>query len=131
MEKGQRKTQGEITEYVNSGSQEWRAELCEGFGDALEHKSEEVIRIGFQNVNGVKGRMDMAHEIFDVISDKELDIFGVAETNMNWTDRRRQEALAAVKLRFGQGQIVGSSGQSAKEGYLPGGTAIVARGQVT
>ena len=38
-----------------------------------------MIRIGFQNVNGVKGRLDAAHEIFDVISDKELDIFGVAE----------------------------------------------------
>ena len=93
MVTGTCKIQEEITEYVNSGSQEWRAELCERYGDELEHKSEEVIRIGFQNVNGVKGRMDMAHEIFDVISDKELDIFGVAETNMNWTDRSRQEAM--------------------------------------
>ena len=47
------------------------------------HKSEEVIRIGYQNVNGVKGRLDAAHEIFDVISDKELDIFGAAKTNIN------------------------------------------------
>ena len=39
--------------------------------------------------------------------------------------------MAAVKLRFGQGQIVGSSGQSTKEGYLPGGTVIVVRGRVT
>ena len=128
MEKRRRTTQVEITEYVNSGSQEWRDELCEGFGDDLEHKSEEMIRIGFQNKNGVKGRLDTAHEIFDVISDKELDIFGAAETNINWTDRTRQEAMASVKLRFGQGQIVGSSGQPAKEGYLPGGMAIVARG---
>ena len=127
MEKQKRTIQEKITEHVSSGSQEWRNELCEGFGDDLEHKSEEVIRIGFQNVNGVKGQLDTAHEIFDVISDKELDIFGAAKTNINWTDRSLQEAMAAVKLRFGQDQKVESLGQSAKEGYLPGGKAIVAR----
>ena len=73
------KTQVEITEYVNNGNQEWRDELCEGFGDNIEQKSEEVINIGFQNVIGVKGRLDADHKIFDVIKEKDLDICGIAE----------------------------------------------------
>ena len=39
MAKRKRATQVEMTEYVNSESQEWRDELCEGFGDNVEHKS--------------------------------------------------------------------------------------------
>ena len=42
----------------------------------------------------------------DAISEKELDILGIAETNVNWTDKTFQEAMMAVKLIFGQGQVV-------------------------
>ena len=60
-----------------------------------------------------------------------MDIRGVAETNVNWTEKTLQEAMVEVKLRFGQGQVVGISGKSTKEGYLPGGTALVAKGKIT
>ena len=102
-------THAEITDYIDNGNQVWSDELCEGFEDDVGQKSEDVIRIGFQNENGIKGRIGAAHEIFDAISEKELDIFCIAETNVKWTDKIRQEAMVAVKLIFGQGQVVGRS----------------------
>ena len=56
---------------------------------------------------------------------------GIAEININWKDTVKQEAQLAVKMRFGQGQIAASSSRGSKEGYLPGGTAIVTRGRMT
>ena len=106
-------------------------ELCEGFGDKLVMKQEETMRIGFQNINGFKGNITASHEVFDVIAEKEIDIMGVAEINVNWTDRVKQEAQLAVQMRFGQGQVVAISTRGSKEGYLPGGTAIVTRGKMT
>ena len=80
MEEIKRKTQSVITDHIDNGNQVWIDELCEGFGDVVGQKGEDVIRIGFQNVNGIKGRISAAHEIFDAISDYDLDILGIAET---------------------------------------------------
>ena len=56
---------------------------------------------------------------------------GIAEININWTDKVKQEAQLAMKIRFGQGQIAASSLRGSKEGYLPGGTSIITRGRMT
>ena len=70
MEETKQTTQVAINEYLNNGNQVWSEELCEGFGYDVGQKSEDVIRLGFQNLNGVKGRLDAAHGIFDVINEK-------------------------------------------------------------
>ena len=56
---------------------------------------------------------------------------GIAEINVNWTDRSKKDAHMASQMRFGQGQIVAISTRGSEEGYLPGGTAIVTRGRMT
>ena len=38
-----------------------------------------------------------------------MDILGVTETNINWSDGRRQEANIELKMRFGQVHMVASS----------------------
>ena len=73
----------------------------------------------------------MSHEVFDVVAEKDIDIMGIAEININWTDKVKQAAQLAMKMRFGQGQIAASLLRGSKEGYLPGGTAIITRGRMT
>ena len=72
----------------------------------------------------------MAHEVFATMEEKEMDILGVAETNINWTDTRRLEGHMSIKIRFGQGQMIASSSKTSKEGYLPGGMAMITRWRV-
>ena len=91
-------------------------ELCKGFGDEMVEKEEEIVRIGFQNVNGLKGRMDASHEVLGVVAEKDIDIMGIAEININWTDKVKQAAHLAMKMRFGQGQIMARSSRGSKEG---------------
>ena len=67
-------------------------ELCKGFGDEMIKKGEEVIRIGFQNVNGIKVKITASHKVFGAIIEKELDIMGIEEINVKCTDRVKQEA---------------------------------------
>ena len=59
-----------------------------------------------------------------------MDVLGVAETNINWTDTRRLEAHIEIMMRFGQGQIIASSSKTSKEGYLPGGMTMITRGRL-
>jgi len=101
------------------------------YGDRLGEKGAGKLRIGFQNINDIKGPINAANEIFEVIEDKDVDIMGLAETNINWTETKRQEAKVAIKIRYGQGSITTSSGRAIKDGYLPGGTATIARGKTT
>ena len=97
----------------------------------MVEKGEETVRIGFQNVNGLKGNITASHEVLGVVVEKDIDIMGIAEININWTDKVKQAAHLAMKMRFGQGQIAASSSIGSKEGYLPGGVAIITRGRMT
>ena len=61
MEEVTRKTQSVITDHIDNGKQVWSDELVEGFGDVLGQKSDDVIRIGFQNLNRIKGKISASH----------------------------------------------------------------------
>ena len=101
------------------------------YGDKIHQKDEGNIWIGFQNINGLKGKIIAAHEVFATMEEKEMDILGVAETNINWSDTRRLEAKMAIKIRFGKGQMIATSRKTSKDGYLPEGKAMITRGRVT
>ena len=64
------------------------------------------------------------------MSEKIFDIFEVAEANLNWTEEKQQEAQMAVKIRFGQVQATMIFSWSKKEGYLPGGKALLSQGNI-
>ena len=103
--------------------------LLEDYGDKLDKKEEGHIRIAFQNINGIKGKINALHELLTKIEEKDIDILGIAETNISWTNAKRLEMNMAVKMRLGQGQLVASSSKANKEGYLPGGTAMITQGK--
>ena len=125
------RTQSTIKDNITVGDGKHQEELCKGFGDEMVKKGEELIRILFQNVNGIKGKISASHKVFDDIMDKELDIMVIAEINVNWMDKVKQEDQLEVQMRFGKGQVVASSTRGSKQGYLPGGTAIVTRARMT
>ena len=125
------KVQAILAEHVVLKDVKHLEELCEDFGDEMVEKGEETVRIGFQNINGLKGKINASHEVFDAVVEKDIDIMGIAEININWTDKVKQAVQLTIKMRFGQGQIATSSSRGSKEGYLPGGTAIITRGRMT
>ena len=84
--------QTSLTEHVVMDDGEHLEELCKGFGDEMVEKGEETVRIGFQNINGIKGNITALHEVFGVVAEKDLDIMGIAEININWTDKVKQAA---------------------------------------
>ena len=71
----------------------------------MVEKGEETVRIGFRNINGLKGNITASHEVFEVVAEKDIDIMGIAEININWTEKVKQTAQLAMKMRFGQGKI--------------------------
>ena len=52
--------------------------------------------------------MTASHEVLGVVAEKDIDIMVIAEININWTDKVKQAAHLAMKMRFGQGQIAAS-----------------------
>ena len=56
------------------------------YGDYILHKRGNVIRIGFQNFNGLTGREDdpVDRSLRNWITDQDFDIFGVSEINLYW-----------------------------------------------
>ena len=120
-----------ITETFGNETNKGNDDLLEDNGDKIFQKEDGNIRIGFQNINGIKGRINEAHEVFTTMEEKEMDILGIVETKINWTDDKQLETSMAIRMQFGQGQMVASSSKTSKEGYLPGGTAMLTRGRVT
>ena len=99
------------------------------YGASTEHKLENTFRVGFQNVNGIRRESDRtgAEELYSM--DKlGLDLAGLIETNINWTIDQKLTLSAMIRLRFRHGRAVTSSMRSTKEGYQPGGTAMIVRG---
>ena len=54
-------------------------ELLSDYGDKIDQKDKGNIRIGFQNINGLKGKITAAHDVFATMGEKEMDILGIAE----------------------------------------------------
>lgn len=101
------------------------------FGADIKHKQDNALRIAVQNINGF--RFDAARagaEEVDAMDKLGLDIFGLVETNINWSHEAKLRFEAMMRLQFTHAPIVTSSAPAAKEGYLPGGNAMVARGRV-
>lgn len=102
------------------------------FGSTIENKCSNAFRVAFQNVNGMKlGSTHTGAEELDGMKTLGIDLLGLVETNLNWSHDQRTKLSALIKLAFnGAGRSITSSTVSTKEGYLPGGTAMIARGKV-
>ena len=59
---------------------------CSIWGDPLPKKGNEVMRIAFQNINGfgTSKKECKAERIREFMEEHEVDVFGMAEMNVNW-----------------------------------------------
>lgn len=106
-------------------------DLLNNWGNNPHFKPPHSVRLAFQNVRGIGSVSEPASEIFDVMAEYNIDIFGCAETNVNWTINLKDRATAAMKLRFGSGQLIAASTTGSREGYLQGGVALLVTGKST
>ena len=123
-----KRVQKTITEQFGNERCKDNDEFLKDYGDKINQKDNGNIRIGFQNINVLKWKITSAYEVFVTMEEKEMDIMGIVDTNTTWSDTRRLEAHMAIKIRFGQGKMIASSSKASKEGYLPGGAAMIMRG---
>ena len=65
------------------------------FGDVINCKSQQTLRIGFQNVGGLPAqRVKIKEDIIRLGLNKyEFDIFGMAEINLDWRTLKEEEKL--------------------------------------
>ena len=61
------------------------------FSDLLMEKRENIMRIGFQNFNGLTRKADnlVDRSLRDWIMDNSFDVFGIPEVNMYWPKVRK------------------------------------------
>ena len=111
-------------------------ETSEHIGDTLNDNPDPgITRMYFQNINGLRwdeegGKWPYICEVLESI---QADIAGFVEVNTNTNDyrvRRKMESICQhqfMQIRL----IMSSSSQTTKSTYKPGGTAIVARNEIT
>ncbi len=76
-------------------NEEWEAEAEENFGDGLCNKEEATTRIAFLNIGGIS--LVNAHQrnqkIRLLVRVADVNILGLAETNVNWTHIHNHKRL--------------------------------------
>ena len=114
--------------------QEERENLNRTWGDKMdEKKSEKVIRIAFQNINGfghTKGSIKQS-EIREFMQEKEIDVYGLSEINVNWRITSKTNSIYdIVRGWFERQHVAVGYNQHDRhcENYLPGGTGILTEG---
>ena len=125
----QQHTKGPIQTTLDDFSEKPRPrEAIPAYGPAMQNKGPNTLRIATQNPNGFHAlSMTEGAECIDIMRELNLDIFGFSETNRNWDEKSRY-ALAQLTRRDGPGISIAASDYSEKEGYLPGGTALLLKG---
>ena len=103
------------------------------YGQPLKDKPDNITRIAFQNVNGMK--LESEHtgvtELHEMRKMK-LDLVGMAETNLYWTQEKKIQLATLARIAFdGTSRCIASSTKANSEGYLPGGTAMISQGSIS
>ena len=77
-------------------------ETNNNWGDILSPKPNDTMRLYFQNINGVQSATNWNkwRDIVSTMSEHQVDIMGLAETNINWNPTRKKQALRLVRTQF-------------------------------
>ena len=105
----------------------------DAFGDQMNDKVESIIRFAGHNVNGIKHSPDkLGVEEIGAMHEMKIDVLAMMETNINWSHDARATFMANANLQFNKtARCVMSGGSAVKEGYLPGGTAMISMGKTS
>ena len=122
---------------VNRRRERSEKERGEYWGDILKNqkKSNDTIRIAFQNINGFinsKNEIKTEH-IKDFIHDNEIEIMTMAEMNTNWNKLPKNRSLHQTIRGWCEHQhIIAAFNQRDKYGAMhqPGGTAVFCRDEM-
>eukprot|EP00957_Ditylum_brightwellii_P089457 6812236-Ditylum_brightwellii.AAC.1 len=79
-------------------------------------KEKNTLRIYFQNINGISTVEDL-HGYMDEMRDREIDIWGWVETNVNWTKNLLTQAKFYGNKIFKNFTLVGNSSDDPAEFY--------------
>ena len=105
------------------------------FGQELTTKSQQTTRLIYTNINGIKEYPNEFSilNIIDMMEETETDILMLSEINIPWDNITTQTFRKHfIQRGIKQHKIVGtSSTEHCKNFYLPGGCAIILKGQVT
>ena len=103
------------------------------FGKKMQDKEKGTYRFAFQNINGIKtSKEHLGVEEIGNMAKLKIDALGLAETNVNWSHDARSSFLAATYLKFNSSaRACMSSCYTHKEGYWPGGTAMITCGAIS
>ena len=108
-------------------------EKIAAYGCKIGKKEKKTYRFAFQNINGItNSRGNIGVEELGSMGDLDIDVLGLAETNINWSHDAKSSFMANASLRFFHAtRLAMSSCYTTKEGYWPGGTAMITKGGVS
>ena len=105
----------------------------EDWGDMMETKQQNCLRIYYQNINGLKYNesWDKCKQTIDMLHTNEIDIAGFTETNINWNHQRTQYVRTLLRQRNRNSLLItSSSDEQTKQSYQPGGTSMILQNNV-
>lgn len=111
-------------------------ECREYYGDKIsKSKSKKDIRVLFQNINGLgsSDETDKRASIREFINTYKVDVFAMAEVNMNWKIVAKKQSLASLaKEWFEHSRVVTAHNMlvNTKTPHQQGGTAIITSGDM-
>lgn len=103
-------------------------------GDLHHNKDNNIIRVYFQNINGIlhDNSWQQWEDGIQHSKDIESDIICVAETNIRWNDTNYNNCSQIIKKYYKQSKLATSNSADITLGnYQPGGTATVATAKWT
>ena len=77
--------------------------------DITNLTSKHITRLGFQNIRGIDRYPEPATELIQTIKDYDIDIFGAAETNCDWTQDFKHAVHTILQKTFGNALLSTSS----------------------
>lgn len=109
---------------------------CQIWGDPINKKKKEDVRIVFQNINGFGYKIDdeaKTKGFYDLMKRTEADIYTVAETNADWRKVPKKFTIwDQCREWFENVAITPSNNQHDRQQnpYQPGGTAVISQGDL-
>ena len=78
-------------------------------------------RIAFQNARGIRYHPFPGEDVIGATEEYDIDVFGVAEPNVAFTDSFVSAVDGLINKAYGRGHIAHASMPTEKTGYFPGG----------
>ena len=97
------------------------------WGDNLPPKPANTRRLYFQNINGLQSTTNWNkwRDIVNEMSVNQVDIMGLAETNINWNQARNKRALTLLRTQYKHSILLNAtSDETSTSFHKPGGASL-------